>query len=391
MRNWEPIEKSMCLCSRHWDEEKSRGSLHAHAKTKRCSSRGRHESSVGFWSSETAPTDKTGSKQRTTHCHYCNRTMDDYDIRNGKVHIGFFEQFDAKDFQRVLLKLTRPYQERRPRKYQRLDGVSAILAKLPPPVPVYNLDFGGNDNIGDAGMAYIHLLPETVEVFDLSDCGLSSKGIKLLCEFLETNTSIAHLSLLCNDFGDEGAEHVADMLCTNRSIRELHISFCLVGPRGLGSIFDALTTNDVLRKLSCLDNVDENISDEHVANICRGLAVNRSVESVSLMAFAGIERTGMTNDAILHLETCLRSNVYLRDFKPFMPFGTKDSSGFSSPDEKVRYWLTLNRLNRKVIKDNYASLSDWLEAVVRSSEYERVDFSYFFLRNKPELCLLPQT
>jgi len=94
-------------------------------------------------------------------------SRDEEDIKNGKLMIAF-KEFNDKDFKRVLTKLSSDARRERrpPRKCQRLDGVNAILVMLPPPVPVHSLNFVGNSKIGDAGMAHIHLVPDSVSFRD---------------------------------------------------------------------------------------------------------------------------------------------------------------------------------------------------------------------------------
>jgi hypothetical protein len=75
-------------------------------------------------------------------------------------------------------KLTRAH--KRPRICQRVEptrtsGLDATLEKLPPPVPTTKLIISVNQQIGDAGMAHLHLMPESITVFGVVTCGLTSR------------------------------------------------------------------------------------------------------------------------------------------------------------------------------------------------------------------------
>lgn len=148
-------------------------------------------------------------------------TMADRHIKNGKLNMGF-KKLNDKDFEWILQKLSQPrHREWCPRKYRKLDGVGAVLAMLPPPVPLYYLNAVGNTQVSDAGMKHLHLVNDSVIDFDLSQCGLTAKGTKLLCEFLKTNTSMTLMIMWGNNIGDEGAKYISEMLQVNMTIREL--------------------------------------------------------------------------------------------------------------------------------------------------------------------------
>jgi len=124
---------------------------------------------------------------------------------------------------------------------------------------------------------------------------------------------------------------------------------------------------------------------KNIRILFQGLAANRGVECVDLQGIA------LTQMGIGHIETCLEDNFYLkRSFHSLQPENLKkiDSPYWSPYESKsIAALLALNSLNRKLVKDEDASLSGWLESVIKSSENESVDLSYFLLRNKPELCM----
>jgi hypothetical protein len=318
------------------------------------------------------------------------RTMTDRDIENienGKLHIGF-KKLNDKDFERILQKLSQPrHREWRPRKCRKLEGIGAILAMLPVP-NLWYLNFVGNDQVSDEGMKHLHLVPESVIDFDLSQCGLTAKGAKLLCEFLKNNTSITRMIMWGNNIGDEGAKYISEMLQVNTSIRELCLNYCHFTQRGFQYLSEALAVNSTLRNLSCSspgtvdeeegEEDEEELTDEYIYNLCPGLALNQGLDTLDF----GLANS-VTDQGIRYLTAAARVNLNLTDVQiSQFPRTIRDSSW-----RKLQYYLAFNRCNRKIIRDGDASLSDWLEAVIKGSRHETLDFSFFFLRNKPELCM----
>lgn len=297
---------------------------------------------------------------------------------------------DDVDLKKILTKLSSG-RERRPRKCRKVEsrGLNAILSKLPPPFPVKRLYLSGNERIGDAGMDHLHLLPESVYELSFPRCGITAKGIKKLCGFLETRETITMdmISLVNNPMGDEGLMHIADMLRANTSVSYMLLGVGElngIGPKGVEYLFNSLSINN--KTLRSLTFVGEHAtSDEMVQAFCQGLANNRT------LTYFRLNDDPPSSVGMGYIKECLRNrnNVHLITFVPFKPIKIND------PPEKnqceVSYLLTLNRLNRKIIKDKDATLSDWLKCVIRTSKFERVDFSFFFLRNNPELCMHSQS
>jgi len=127
------------------------------------------------------------------------------------------------DFARVLRKLL-SHERQPPAKHQRLDGrIHDILSKLPPPVPVYKLAFRGNREIGDAGMARLHLIPESVKPWNYRLADLLRRVSKSCATFsrpiLPLLTSISRVTSL------ETKEPSISQTCCE-STRLSHISVC---------------------------------------------------------------------------------------------------------------------------------------------------------------------
>jgi hypothetical protein len=307
-----------------------------------------------------------------------NSSYFDCQLGGGRLTL-YGKDLNCKDFERILRKLSVKWgREQRPRKCRKLDGLNYILSKLPPPVPVTELDFYSNSRIGNGGMSHLHLVPETVTELWLSRCGLTSEGIKILCEYLKTNTSIEKLCMGQNEIGDKGTKYIAEMLRVNKTLQELRLHGTMIGPEGFGSLGDLLRVNSTLRKLDLSGN--PGIRDGQYRNLFEGLRVNRGVEFLGLY---GRSVPGVTHyEGTEHIIDCLRSNHYMTTIFPAGPFN------WGLAWSEMSFFLELNKLNRKIRHDEEATLSDWLDCVIQASnKHEDVSYSYYFLRNKPELCM----
>ena len=299
----------------------------------------------------------------------------------GIVAAGF-EGLTDDDFRRILAKLSEcPRNERRPRKCKRYEGVLKIVATLPR--TVWKLNVVGNQ-IGDAGMQHLHLIPDTITDLDLSDCGLTPIGIKALCEFLKTNHSITRMIMWGNRIGDEGAVHVGDMMKVNQTIKELCINGCEISAKGCLHLSDGLAENSVLRKFS-IGNEDI-LTDQHVENLCGGLAVNRGLEYLGLCSPMG----RITEKSVVRLEKIVRTNSYLKRVGISQNFHDGDFiyTGPGTVYDKLKYWLDLNKCNRKLIHDPESTREQWIDAIIQGAENGNLDAIFLFLINKPDICKL---
>jgi hypothetical protein len=104
---------------------------------------------------------------------------------------------------------------------------------------------------------YPSYLYEQRESLYLEKKNLNANDIKLLMEVLKENlpntTRIRKLFLKNNDFGDDGAMHIANFIKTNNTIELIGISDCNIGREGLKAISKALETNTHLTYV-CADS-----------------------------------------------------------------------------------------------------------------------------------------
>lgn len=294
----------------------------------------------------------------------------------GFVHLGF-QKLDDKGFKSILTKMNTPVRVTRPRKCRRLGEFAEILSMLPTQVKYFNVV--GNKKIGDAGTEHLHLIPDCVQDLDISDCGLTVRGIKNICEFMKTNTSITRLIMWGNAIGNEGAQHIADMLLRNKTLRILCIMGSKIGAEGFDHISRGLAANSTLQTIF-LGN-DQKVGDDHIRRLCPGLAVNRGLETLDLSG------AGITNKGLEPIEVALRTNYHLKNIRLNQPMDDKDhiKLGDGTIWRKICSWMTLNDLNRKVLlrKDD-VTLSDWHDILLNC--HGNTNAMFYLLRCKPDLC-----
>jgi hypothetical protein len=193
-----------------------------------------------------------------------------------------FKGLNDKDFLKILTKLSYPHRRRhRKCKRQRYEEgvVAKILANLP--AIVSGLSVWYNGGIGDAaGMKHLHLIPDSVTYLDLRYCNLSPIRIKRVCGFLKMNKSITTMRLNENRIGDKGFKDVTDLLEVNNTIITLHIPHYEITAASCSHLSEGLAQNTGLR---CWLSIGTYVlTDEHIENLCPGLAVNRGLETLDL-------------------------------------------------------------------------------------------------------------
>ena len=128
-----------------------------------------------------------------------------------------FKNLNHRDLKRILSKLGSSRREPRPRKCRRVivvhdDVESQIRALSSSKRRIWKLRFAGNPKIGDEGMKYLSLIPDSVRDVDFGKCNLSCEGIKTVCQFLAKNKTITRILLGGDEINDEAAKVVGQML-----------------------------------------------------------------------------------------------------------------------------------------------------------------------------------
>jgi hypothetical protein len=305
--------------------------------------------------------------------------IDEAELEKGEFVISWHD-LCADDLQRILVKMSSSRQ-RFPRKCQRFEGVQKLLSQLPPKTLIRRLDLLGNGRIGDAGMMHLHLLPASITELDISRCGLTAIGCKLLCEMLKKNHSITQIYMWGNDIGDDGASHLRDMLKENRTLRSLAISLCAISPAGFSYLSEGLEHNDTLRTISTGDLHD--VCDEYAKNICPGLKLNKGLEDIDLL----FNQKDFTSKVVEYLADVAEHNLFLKEV------GASLQKVLDNPEVPRSEFLVslcrnleLNKHSRKIISEEGSTDRDWIEAIAGCADDGYIEGIYFFLRMKPELC-----
>lgn len=329
------------------------------------------------------------------------------------LYMGF-KGLDHNDLKYILTKLHTPKEERtRPSKLPRLDenALDAQVARLSSSSKIWKLNFVGNKGIGDEGMKHLHLIPDSVRDLDLSDCNLSPKGVKTLCQFLERNKTITRMALWGNRINNDAARAIGTMLATNDTLQELH-----------AQPVSRWSRDDDGSVLPTRDEEDD-MTDMAVTWICRGLSANRTLRHFSFghqissdeveCRWASLFALFMPTDSpieVLEIGLCLREFPspgtqmkddmdmthilwvdYLKQNENLRMIG----GDVARTSRDVRYFLELNSVHaRRIAAESNSPCEDWLEAVAtctannisRQYEDDSVDAIYYLVRNKPEMC-----
>jgi hypothetical protein len=135
------------------------------------------------------------------------------------------------------------------------------------------------------------------------------------------------------------------MLRVNKTLRILCIRDSQIGLAGFSHLSDGLIHNDTLREL--FPAASESVNDEHVLNLCPGLSLNRGLETLNLAC------SNITDTGIGYLVQCMQDNAYLKQvvISQSWNFDNFINGGPGTNWDKLQYWLALNKLNRKLIKE----------------------------------------
>ena len=167
------------------------------------------------------------------------------------------------------------------------------------------------------------------------------------------NTSVKTLWLARGKIEDAEAQHISDMLKVNRTLRCLELYDCAISrrlddcgisPVGFSYLSEGLAENDTLRVLNLQFS---SVSDEHVEELCPGLAANTSLERLVLGSFYSASK--ISEKGVGYLVQALDRNMTLKQIE--LP-PAQDGDVPSRTD--IDYYLELTKLNRKLIRDENA-------------------------------------
>ena len=158
------------------------------------------------------------------------------------------------------------------------------------------------NKIGDSGAVQLAkvLNRTSLEVLDVSDCGVMGKGIKFLSFALRTNTSLKMFSACKNRFSDYGAIHLAEAL-KFASLEYLRVCGCDISKNGIAELSSALRFNTTLKRFSVSDNA---FRDSGAIQLAKAL-------NSSSLRELDISRCDVYDSGIVALATALTSNITL--------------------------------------------------------------------------------
>lgn len=194
----------------------------------------------------------------------------------------------------------------------------------------------GDTGIGKEGFEYIiqGIAHNDVLVFlDVSNNGLSFQGIEGFCESLLT-TKLRELNLSGNKIGNKACEYLAKTLAhksiTHCPLQKLDLSSCDITAYGVGKICEALENNPHVTHLS-VDNSNLlqysgnaigkcftlnssllnvsfcncNLKDDNMQKICEGLGRNIKINRINL------SKNGITDSSASYLSEVIKKNSHL--------------------------------------------------------------------------------
>mmetsp|Transcript_27616 Transcript_27616/g.52351 ORF Transcript_27616/g.52351 Transcript_27616/m.52351 type:complete len:290 (-) Transcript_27616:46-915(-) len=264
---------------------------------------------------------------------------------------------DHKAFKRILTKLTsgrsQPHRKCRRLNYDTFTEFG-IERQLSSETSVHMLRLSGNTEIGDKGMDYLHLIPNSVNFITLSNCELSPRGIQKLCQFLETNNTVIGVMMWGNHIDDEGAKYIAKLVEKNTSLGGLSFldyEKCM-SENGISMIAESLKKNNTLRVLE-LGHINSTSSDK------------TSLSPEQMRYLLPFEKMLEENE-----DSALESLIVCR----------KNAINDVGKKMKIKYLMDLNRFKARQVTREGAS--DRFHATIgKVSSKKILDVVYFLVRN----------
>eukprot|EP01133_Synstelium_polycarpum_P005711 gene5711-6603_t len=106
-----------------------------------------------------------------------------------------------------------------------------------------------NNPIGDEGLGVLCQVfknnGNNIKSIYMSDCQITERGIALLANSLETNTTIVTIHINSNKIGNEGATYLSKSLTSNTTLRNLSCFVCGIGDEGALKLLTYLETTKI--------------------------------------------------------------------------------------------------------------------------------------------------
>ena len=237
---------------------------------------------------------------------------------------------------------------------------------------MFKIVLAGNRNLSDSIAEYLYLLPDTVCDLDLSYCGLSSTGIRYICQFMENNSKITRLLLWGNVISVAGALYIRDMLKKNTTLEE----FCCYNDspmptKGKLLIANGLQHNTTIRRVR-IDDCQGTPAEAIVYKAFRqSLERLGKSSAINTLEIGPVNRDPNIRDWAKTVERCENLNN----------LGVNSSCLAQIP--KYMYWINLNLCHaRKITREGRVEkLCVLLAKAVKSGND---DVLYYLIRNNVE-------
>lgn len=94
-------------------------------------------------------------------------------------------------------------------------------------------------------------------------------GVKLLSEWLESNTSLIKLFLNDNEMGQEGVSYLSESLCCNKTLKFLSLAACGIIDESFKPMLACLSVNETLESLHVWGNLLTEKSSDLIIEVIR--------------------------------------------------------------------------------------------------------------------------
>lgn len=176
----------------------------------------------------------------------------------------------------------------------------AHIFDLLPPHLSYTLHFHENcyrfNDYYTKGVLNSVVAPQSaIKSLKLQHIGLEPGHVKIISDFLKTNTTLTSLDLDCNHVKDEGAADLADALTVNTTLTFLGLRYNRINDKGAIAIAKALDHNKTLTSLnlSCEEWDATGITDGGVYWLGNALVGNKTLLSLNLGTNKNITPVGI--------------------------------------------------------------------------------------------------
>ena len=253
-----------------------------------------------------------------------------------------------------------------------LDCIVYAMAQMKS-LEVVNLQLTGvRDTTPFSGAALFRLVcsPYVKDLY-LSRLGLVEEHFAVLALGLMVSHNLKVLDLFGNNVENGHIQNFMQALVGNKSLETLVLP-CPADDLTVESCAAVSHTLKHNNTLTTLNLPRSNLSDDGLAHIARGLAVNQTLKKIEV---------GITKDlgekGFAALEEMLDNNF---DLERLVVSGTE-----KSVKDKVDYYMRLNELGRgSLLRNGKATREQWVDMLVLCKD--NLDCLYYFMMHNPALC-----